>query len=61
VIQIKSSKMADTRSCDFSKVTKLDLLRQSHMHIDDVQKGFLFLVEIMKNRLHYMIELRLKI
>jgi hypothetical protein len=36
MIKIKSSKFADTRSCDWSKVTKEQLLQQSQQHIADV-------------------------
>lgn len=36
MIKIKKSPIADTRTCDFSKVTKKELLTASHQHIDDV-------------------------
>jgi hypothetical protein len=39
VITIQQSKTADTRSCDFSKVSKETLLASSHQHIGDVQEA----------------------
>lgn len=39
MIKIKKSLTADTRSCDWSKVTKEQLLESSKQHIDDVKKG----------------------
>lgn len=36
MIRIKKSETADTRSCDFSKVTKQQLLDSSRQHIGDV-------------------------
>ena len=42
MIQIKQSKTADTRSCDFVNVTKDQLLESSHQHISDVSQGLLF-------------------
>jgi hypothetical protein len=47
MIVIKKSKTADTRSCDFSKVTKAKLLASSRQHIGDVQKGFHFFKDMM--------------
>lgn len=41
-IHIQKSKTADTRSCDFSQVTKQQLLESSLQHIEDVQKGLDF-------------------
>lgn len=38
-ITIKQSKTADTRSCDFSKVSKETLLASSRQHIGDVQSA----------------------
>lgn len=46
-IKIKKSTCADTRTCDFSKVTENQLLDQSKQHIKDVQKGMAFLIEKM--------------
>ena len=38
-IEIEKSPTADTRTCDWSKVTKQELLKSSKMHIKDVIKG----------------------
>jgi len=38
-IVIKKSETADTRTCDWSKVSPEQLLRSSKSHIDDVKKG----------------------
>ena len=43
MIRIKQSKTADTRSCDFSTVSKETLLASSHQHIGDVQAAMGFL------------------
>lgn len=42
MIQIKKSKTADTRSCDFAKVTKETLRESSIQHIQDVYQGLNF-------------------
>jgi len=42
MIEIKKSKTADTRSCDFTKVTQETLIESSVQHIGDVQKGMAF-------------------
>lgn len=42
MIEIQKSKTADTRTCDFTKVTKETLLASSLQHIEDVRKGFDF-------------------
>ena len=42
MIHIKKSKTADTRSCDFTKVSKQTLLESSVQHICDVRKGMAF-------------------
>lgn len=39
MIEIKKSKTADTRSCDYSKVEKDQLMKSSIQHISDVAKG----------------------
>ena len=39
MIEIKKSKTADTRSCDFTQVTKWTLRESSLQHIEDVRKG----------------------
>jgi hypothetical protein len=44
-IKIKKSPEADTRTCNFSKVTKKQLLKSTKQHIDDVSKGLLFFVK----------------
>ncbi|AJE02706.1 hypothetical protein [Geobacter pickeringii] len=44
MIEIKKSATADTRTCDWSKVTKEQLLESSRQHIGDVEKGIGFLV-----------------
>lgn len=46
MIKIKKSKTADTRSCDFSQVTKEQLRESSLQHINDVRKGMDFIKEI---------------
>lgn len=38
-IEIKPSPTADTRTCDWSKVTKDELLRSSQMHKQDIAKA----------------------
>lgn len=43
MITIQKSKTADTRSCDFSQVTKGQLKASSLQHIDDVRKGMDFI------------------
>ena len=42
MIKIQKSKTADTRTCDFSKVTKEQLKDSSIQHIEDVAKGVEF-------------------
>lgn len=42
MIKIQKSSTADTRTCDFSKVTKEQLLEASRHHIKDVAKGLAF-------------------
>lgn len=42
MIVIKESKTADTRSCDFTQVTKTQLMISSQQHINDVIKGMMF-------------------
>ena len=44
MLTIKKSGTADTRTCDFSQVTKDQLLASSIQHIGDVEKGIGFLV-----------------
>lgn len=45
---INSSPTADTRSCDFKKVSKQQLLESSEMHIQDVKQGMEFFISEMQ-------------
>ncbi len=47
-IIIKKSANADTRTCDWSKVSKKSLLSDSEQHISDVKQGLLFLSDMLK-------------
>jgi len=49
-IKIKKSPTADTRTCDWTKVTKAQLLKSSKQHINDVKKGLLFLSKLLKEK-----------
>ena len=42
MIEIKRSPTADTRTCDYTQVTKGMLLASSAQHIDDVKEGMCF-------------------
>jgi len=42
MIEIKKSETADTRTCDFSKVSKETLLVSSRQHIGDIVKALAF-------------------
>ena len=42
MIEIRPSTTADTRTCDYTKVTKEQLLASSKQHIDDVRKALGF-------------------
>lgn len=42
MIAIRQSKTADSRTCDFAKVSKQTLLESSVQHIGDVQKALIF-------------------
>jgi hypothetical protein len=44
-IRIRKSECADTRSCDWSKVSKQELLVDTFMHIEDVHKGMQFFAD----------------
>lgn len=44
-IIIKKSNTADTRTCDWTKITKEQLLESSKSHIEDVRKGILALID----------------
>ena len=50
MIRIHSSQTADTRSCDFSAVTKPQLLASSLQHIADVGKGLAFFAGLLTER-----------
>ncbi|HSH25566.1 MAG TPA: hypothetical protein VLA13_08510 [Massilibacterium sp.] len=45
MIKIKKGSTADTRTCDWSIVTKEQLLESSKSHIDDIQDGLHFFAE----------------
>lgn len=47
-IIIKKSQNADTRTRDWSKVSKEELLKNSRQHITDVKKGLLVLSDLLK-------------
>lgn len=47
-IIIKKSKNADTRACDWTKVSKQELLKNSKQHIGDVKKGLNFLIKLLR-------------
>ena len=49
MIKIKQSKTADSRTCDFSTVTKETLLDSSEQHIGDVTKGMEFFIGMMQD------------
>lgn len=49
-LDIVESKTADTRTCDWTKVTKADLLNASAQHIGDIQRGFMFFIQLMTER-----------
>lgn len=48
MITIGKSPTADSRTCDYTKVTKEQLLASSIQHIDDIRQGFEFFIEMMK-------------
>jgi hypothetical protein len=47
MIEIQTSKTADTRTCDVSTVTKAQLLASSVQHISDVGKALAFFVGLL--------------
>lgn len=47
MITIHKSPTADTRTCDFAKTTKEQLLQSSRIHIHDVQLGIKFFTDYM--------------
>ena len=50
MIKIRKSETADSRTCDYSKVTKEQLLSSSIQHINDIKKGFDFFIALMKEQ-----------
>lgn len=46
MIKIEKSQTADTRTCDFAKVTRLQLLRSSLQHMNDVKLGMKFFKDL---------------
>ena len=44
MIKIKKSETADSRTCDYSMVTKDVLLASTHSHLSDIKKGFEFFI-----------------
>ena len=48
MIRIKKSETADTRTCDWTKVSKAQLLRNSKQHISDVKQGLLRLSNLLR-------------
>ena len=48
MIEIKKSKNADTRTCDWSKVSESELLENSQQHICDVEQGMNFFGNLVK-------------
>ena len=47
MIKIRPSPTADTRTCDWSKVTRETLLASSEQHIRDVREGLAFLARLL--------------
>jgi hypothetical protein len=52
MIVINKSSTADTRSCDWSSVSKDQLLESSIQHIDDVKKGIEFMCDTLLRSVH---------
>lgn len=48
MITIKPSPTADTRTCDFSKVSKETLLESSHQHIADVREALRYFESVLR-------------
>jgi hypothetical protein len=48
MIKLKRSSCADTRTCDWSKVSKDQLLRESRQHIGDVLQGLNFFAVMLR-------------
>lgn len=49
MIKIKKSETADTRTCDYTKVTKEQLLASSKQHISDVRQGIQFFISMLED------------
>jgi hydrogenase maturation factor HypF (carbamoyltransferase family) len=47
-IIIKKSQNADTRTCDWTKVSKQELLKNSKQHVGDVRKGLNYLKDLLR-------------
>jgi len=47
-IVISPSSTADTRTSDYSKVTKEQLLQSTKMHLEDVKKGLDFIIDMIE-------------
>jgi hypothetical protein len=47
MIHIKPSPVADTRTCDWSRVSKEELLKASKQHISDVRQAFSLVIDLM--------------
>lgn len=52
MITIRKSETADTRTCDYAKVTKEQLLASSRQHIGDVQDALKFFVDRLLQAAH---------
>ena len=52
IVRIKRSPTADTRTCDWSKVSKDTLLASSKQHIADVQEGMVLLCMMIGEAAH---------
>ena len=52
MITIRKSETADTRSCDFSKVTKEQLLSSTYSHQSDVCAGIEFFQELLSEAIN---------
>jgi hypothetical protein len=52
-ITIRKSETADTRSCDYTKVTKEQLLKSSEQHVGDIRKGFDFFKELIDEQVKH--------
>lgn len=50
MIKIQKSPTADTRTCDYTKVTEEQLLKSSVQHREDVAKGFEFFIDKMREQ-----------